>query len=130
MTISVDEEYQKILDRCNLDYDESVEHGKTLELDLDHIEKLAARFLGRNPNDKITAREAYVLSLYVKQAIQAAKIEHHMNNVQLMLIAKLALLSQVKTDMELKVPENIQKQLQEWSEWQEQAKKAASAYQQ
>ncbi len=90
-----------------------------MDRDLDGSSNLVQRLEAKaKHNSEITSREIHVLSLYVRQAVNTTKVNHHMIEFLLATLMALSALGQLKLEIALDgIPKKYEKAMGAISEY-------------
>jgi len=128
MTVTVRDEFAKVVSLCEETLTEQLGFEESLADDFKEIERILKQFEGNKGNHPVTAEEARALALQVRQAINGNQVNARGTHILMLLLLQVCLLAQQDFETKVETPADIKKALETWIERWEGAKKAWEQY--
>ena len=128
MTILIRDELTKIALLCEEVLTEQAEFEATLARDFKATDMILKQLEGSKGNHPVTAEDARVLALNVRQAIDGNQVNAQGIHLLMLLLLQVSLLAQQDPDMEAEIPPGAENALRRWFEHWDAARLAWKQY--
>jgi len=125
---SIKDELAKVSILCEEMLTEQAEFEETLARDFKATDVILKQLEGSKGNHPVTAEDARVLALNVRQAIDGNQVNAQGIHLLMLLLLQVSLLAQQDLEMEVEIPPRVESALKSWLEHWEAARKAWSQY--